>query len=225
MSFDLFFLQFFNGVDSIFLDRLALTLTSGFAWIPLYLSLFFLIMKNNNSMAQISFTVGFVILCLLFSGILSDVLVKPYIMRLRPINDPSVADILVRHDGCSSKSFSFYSSHAANTIAVTTFFFLLTRSKVLLSTMTFWALFMAWTRLYLGMHWFTDVLVGIAWGIFVSSLLYTAYNIMARYMFTKMKFISSHYTITGYDSADINVVACVIVFTFFYGVARALLMV
>lgn len=222
MQFDLFFLQLFNGSSSCFLDGLALTLTSGFTWIPLYLCLFLLVIRNNNYMSQILLTVGCVVLCLLLSGILSDLFVKPYVMRLRPCYDPSVSDLVTIHKQLHVTGYSFFSSHAANTATVATFFILLTRSVKMLVGMSIWSLFISWTRVYLGVHWMSDVLFGIVWGVCVALILYFIYLRLKTAFDSNKQFVSSHYTQSGYKKADINVLLCVIILTFIYGVIKTL---
>ena len=51
-------LQWFNGSNNVILDQLALVLTSGFTWIPLYVVLFIVVMRNNETMMQIGLVVG-----------------------------------------------------------------------------------------------------------------------------------------------------------------------
>lgn len=46
-------LLWFNSAQSPFLDSLVPLLTSGWVWIPLYIGLFYLVVKNNETMAQI----------------------------------------------------------------------------------------------------------------------------------------------------------------------------
>ena len=41
-------LFFFNGSDSLFVDGLMATFTSGFTWIPLYVGWLYLVIKNNE---------------------------------------------------------------------------------------------------------------------------------------------------------------------------------
>ena len=60
-------LDLFNGSDSLFVDNLAVILTSGLTWIPLYLSLLYIVIKNNETMKQIMLVVGCVCLCMLIS--------------------------------------------------------------------------------------------------------------------------------------------------------------
>ena len=40
-----------NGSDSLFLDQLALILTSAWTWVPLYASLLYLVVKNNEKIS------------------------------------------------------------------------------------------------------------------------------------------------------------------------------
>ena len=54
---DLDILHFFNGSNNILIDQLALVLTSGLTWIPLYLTLFYIVIRNNETMAQIALAV------------------------------------------------------------------------------------------------------------------------------------------------------------------------
>ena len=54
-----------NGSDSLYLDRLVLILTHGATWIPLYLSLFYLVLNNNpivRKVLNVLVTVGIVYL-------------------------------------------------------------------------------------------------------------------------------------------------------------------
>ena len=44
IDFDRELLLVVNGSDSLFLDRMVRTLTNGLTWIPLYLSLFYMVM-------------------------------------------------------------------------------------------------------------------------------------------------------------------------------------
>ena len=64
-----------------------MTLTNGFYWIPLYLSLCYLIIKNNETMGQIVLTISGCILAVAMAGGIDDLLIKHWISRLRPCND------------------------------------------------------------------------------------------------------------------------------------------
>ena len=67
ISLDQQLLLWFNGSDSLFIDSMAMTLTSKWTWIPLYLSLFYLVLKNNESMRQILLIIGCAALCVVMA--------------------------------------------------------------------------------------------------------------------------------------------------------------
>ena len=79
-----------NGSDSLFLDAVAMTFTSGLTWIPLYLALFYIVIKNNENMTQIFLIVMSCLVCLFFTYGLADFIAKPYVARWRPTNDPII---------------------------------------------------------------------------------------------------------------------------------------
>lgn len=67
-SFDKQLLLSVNGSDSLFLDRVVRTLTHGATWIPLYLSLFYLVLNNNSTVRKVLYVVGAAALCYLLAG-------------------------------------------------------------------------------------------------------------------------------------------------------------
>ena len=168
-------LAFFNGSDSLFVDNLAVILTSGLTWIPLYLSLLYVVIKNNETMKQIMLVIGCVILSIVLSDGVADFIVKPMVERLRPSNDPLIKYTVNVVEGIRGNSYSFFSAHASNTFCIAMFFSLLVRNKVFVVTMVSWSLINCWTRMYLGLHYPSDILVGLIWGGVSGSLAYYIY--------------------------------------------------
>lgn len=224
MEIDIFILHLFNGSDSLFLDRFVVALTHGLAWVPLYIMLAILVIKNNKTMQQILIIFSCGILGVLLSGVLSDLVIKPIVMRPRPCYDPVWSEMVRTVSGYEAKGYSFFSSHAANTFSLAIFFSLLVRSRLLSITLIFWSLFNAWTRVYLGVHWFTDVVTGLLWGAIVGVAMYFFYRYMFYKISPKIKYVSAQYTSTGYAFFDIDVCVCVVVLTFIYGILRAVMM-
>ena len=212
---DMYFLELLNGSNSLFLDRFAVAFTTGYTWIPLYVALAVLVVRNNKTMGQIMI----IFACVLASGLLSDYIVKPYVMRPRPCYDLEFKHLVHTVSGYSASGYSFFSSHAANTMMLSVFVTLLVRGKVLSSILIVWSLLNAWTRLYLGVHWFTDVIVGLAWGAVVGVLVYLLYFKLAP----RAKYVSSKYTGTGYDKNDIDVCISIMMLTVIYCFFRVII--
>lgn len=57
-DFDMQLLHVFNGSENVWLDQMAMALTSGWTWIPLYIVLFVVVIRNNEMMGQIALVVG-----------------------------------------------------------------------------------------------------------------------------------------------------------------------
>jgi undecaprenyl-diphosphatase len=169
--------------------------------------------KNHETMGQIGLVVCAAVVCVLFAGGVVDFIIKPAAGRLRPCNDPMVKMQLNLIAGTLSKSYSFFSSHAANTFSLAVFFSLLVRDRLFAAVMFIWALLNCWTRLYLGVHYPSDIVCGMLYGSFVGAIVYLAFYKLFYKLNIKFQYISSHYTASGYAKADIDVVVATLVFT------------
>ncbi len=216
-------LAFFNGSDSLFVDNLAVILTSGLTWIPLYLSLLYVVIKNNDTMKQIMLVVGCVILSIILSDGMADFIVKPMVERLRPSNDPFIKYTVNVVNDMRGSSYSFFSAHASNTFCVAMFFSLLVRNKVFVITMVSWSLVNCWTRMYLGLHYPSDILAGLVWGGISGSLAYYVYIKSYLHIYKDFNYISSRYTSTGYNRFDADIVLLVLILTLLFAITKALI--
>ena len=212
-----------HGGKHLFLDNLSIVLTTAYVWIPLYLTLLFLIIRNNKNWQKRILIIGVLGSTIILSNILNNLIVKPAFERLRPFSNPQLHTLLPLVNGYTAEGFSFYSSHTSNCFLIFTFFTLLVRNKKLSFFLLFWAMVISWTRLYLGVHYPTDILMGIFAGSVLAILGYALFYKMYKKINAHSLFISAQEIDTRYSLAAINTVINVLILTLIYAVFRAVL--
>jgi undecaprenyl-diphosphatase len=157
-------LLWFNGSDSQFLDSVIMTLTAIVTWIPLYVALLYVVVKANRNWRGVLLALMAAGLCVLLAGTIDDTFVKPLVARWRPTHDPEIGALIDTVNGYRGGNYGFFSAHASNTFSIAVFFSLLMRQRLLTIFMVGWSLVNCYTRLYLGVHYPGDILVGLLWG-------------------------------------------------------------
>ena len=191
-----------NSHHSLFWNNIMMTVTNTFSWSLIILILFYVIFKNNTIKESfvILITIGLLIATMdrVCSGI-----VKPWIERRRPTQDPYIMYFVNVVENYRGGRFGFFSGHASNTFCVSTFLAFLFRSRSLTATLFFWCVTTTFTRIYLGVHYLGDILVGAFMGFLFGFLFYLAYKRL-RSCFGHAKLISEQFTSTGYLQTDIS---------------------
>ncbi len=163
---------YLNSLGTATWDSFWLTYTSKFTWIPFYALLLYLIFRQMHLKAFV--TTIFVIALMILVADQTSNLFKNGFHRLRPCHLAELRDGMRLVKSHCGGQYGFYSAHASNTMAVA-FFIGLTlkkRFKYLLYLMIVWALIMAYSRIYIGVHYPLDVLVGMVIGMITGTLLY-----------------------------------------------------
>ena len=168
-----------NGSDSMFFDHVMLMLTNALTWIPFYVALIYMVIRANRHLKSVLWVLGCVVLSLLLAGAFDDLLVKPLVARLRPTHDPEIGHLVRTVDDYRETLYGFFSAHSSNTFSIALFLSLLVRRRLFVVVMFTWSLLNAWTRIYLGVHYPGDVLVGLLWGAVVGYAVYRFYQRMS----------------------------------------------
>lgn len=166
-----FFLEFdknlfleLNSYHAEWLDSIMMYITETLVWLPLYLVIVFFIFKVFGKKGIL------ILVCIALTILLADQitssLMKPFFARLRPTHDPELENLVHIVNGYRGGRFGFASSHAANTFGLALFIFLLFRERTRQVRWIFvWALLVAYSRIYLGVHYPGDILVGAVVGM------------------------------------------------------------
>ena len=172
-----------NGWHAPWADKLMWIISAKATWIPLYLLLIGLLVWRYRKPALTSVkwlqkvpacVVMIVMLGLavgvadfIASGILKDLIARP-----RPTRVPELEGVLHLVNGYKSGTYGFVSSHAANTMALALLFSLIWRNKIATIGLMLWVAANCYSRMYLGVHYPTDILGGLIVGSLVTVLAY-----------------------------------------------------
>lgn len=181
------FIAIHEGMANPFFDWLLPILREAKTWIPLYLVFVFLAIHKYKTQGVfiVLATVLIVVLCDRFSA----GFMKPFFERLRPCHEPSLAAHLRNIIDCGGQ-YGFISSHATNhfglAILFTWFFKKISDMTCLNWVFYTWAGLISFAQIYVGKHYFGDVLIGAICGILIAKLILSIFK-----KFNKIKYLSS----------------------------------
>ncbi|MCI2228005.1 phosphatase PAP2 family protein [Polaribacter sp. MSW13] len=173
-------LIFLNNLGNEQWDSLWLVITKQLYWTPLFLLVFYLVIKSLGWKRG-----GFAILAMILLVAFSDQftnLIKNSVERIRPNNDPEIKHLL--RTFIKPQSFSFMSGHATTSTFFSVFVVLLLKDKFkYIYLILLFPLIFSYSRLYLGVHFPIDISVGILIGILFANIYYQLYKIADRKLF------------------------------------------
>ena len=168
-----------NGWHAPWADTLMWIISAKTTWIPLYLLLIGLLVWRYRQPAptpikwlqKVPACVVMIVVIGLAVGaadFIASGILKDWVARPRPSRVPELEGMLHLVNGYKSGQYGFVSSHAANTMAVALLFSLIWRNKIATVGLMLWVAANCYSRMYLGVHYPTDILGGLIVGSLVA---------------------------------------------------------
>ena len=157
---DIAILNLIQNLKSPLMDKMMITITAlgnmGIFWILLIL--IFLTSKEYKKLGKL------MLICLLVNTIIINLILKPAVGRIRPFEIVDGIKLLV----LKPQDPSFPSGHSAISFCMLTVILLFSNSKPLKIITSILAVLIAFSRLYLYVHFPSDVFCGIIIGVLTS---------------------------------------------------------
>lgn len=169
----------FNGYHTSLLDTVFMWITQKYTWVPFYMILVAVLFHKCGWRATLCLLVG-IALAITLSDQLCAHVIRPLAFRLRPSNPLNpISEYINIVNGYRSGMYGFPSCHAANTMALAVFISMVMARRGWVIFMLAWALLVSSSRLYLGVHYPSDILAGALIG---SAMGLLSYVLMIRIM-------------------------------------------
>lgn len=172
-----------NALGSTTWDGLWLVITHKLSFIPLYALLLFLLYKKFGWRSLLVFIVV-IALMITFTDQITNVFKRGF-QRSRPCGVADIADQM-RFIAVRCGKYGFFSGHSSNSMAAAIFAGLLLKShyKYIMPILVFWSLTVAYSRIYVGVHYPLDILCGLTFGA-ISGYLFYRIALVFKQRFTK----------------------------------------
>lgn len=167
---------FLNSFHSELGDQIMWFISGKLEWIPLYILLLYLVIKKYKK--QSIYIIAGIGLTILLSDQVSVKLFKEVFERYRPCQNLELKEIVQLVNNKCGGLYGFVSSHAANSFAMAVFIgsFLKRYYSYSLAILLVWASIVAFSRVYLGVHYPSDILAGALLGTGLAVLVYRVVN-------------------------------------------------
>ena len=168
---------FLNNLGTTKFDAFWLSLSKIEANILMYLFLIFLFfhIKKLRPKFLYIFYLLFIIALMITITDQGANFFKDSFQRLRPCYNESISDSLrLVKENCGGK-YGFFSAHASNSFSLAIFFGLLFKNiiRYMIIITIVYASLISYSRIYLGVHFPIDIIVGSSFGIFVGFIIYS----------------------------------------------------
>ena len=181
---DLFLL--INGSQSTFWDQFMWLFSGKIAWEPAaFFFIVFLFYKNRHRWIEILLIFMAIALVVTLCDQFASSFCKPFFERLRPTYHPDFVGEVKTVFGYRGGKFGFISSHAANAFGFAMLTSLIFKHRFYSISIFAWATVNSYSRIYLGVHFISDIVPGIIIGMLFGWLVYIVFTIIKKAIINK----------------------------------------
>lgn len=149
-----------NSCHYPFWDEFMYGFSGRVIWVGLYVAMFVALVWRFGWERALVYSVGAGLVVLFADQICASV-IRPFCERLRPSNpDNPLSQYVHVVNGKRGGAFGFPSCHAANTVGAAVYMSLIFCCRRFVIFIALWAIVTCWSRMYLGVHYLGDLLVG-----------------------------------------------------------------
>ena|ERR1035437_7061941 len=159
---DTYLFLLINGFHAPFFDGIMYAVSYKYTWIPLYVSVLYLVIKQWKQEAV--WVILALVLCIVISDQVASGILKDLVKRLRPSHAEDLKDLVHLVKDYSGGKYGFASSHASNAFGFALLSSLIIKRKLYCYAIFVWAFITAYSRVYLGVHYPVDIFGGIVVG-------------------------------------------------------------
>lgn len=194
-----------NAWHSPIVDCFMFMLSNVGAWIPIVAVLLYYLFDRKPWQEALLFILC-IGLCILICDRLSSGFAKPFFARPRPTHWEGVRDSLHIVFGYRGSAYGFFSGHASNFFSVALLMSRIIRQRLLTILVFTLVSLVAYSRMYLGVHFLSDILVGVGLGLIIGYLVSLLYEYLRQKVSPQRCIASSKLYMQGVETLHIALI-------------------
>lgn len=174
---------FLNGINSGGLDPIMYFISSHWFWIPAVIAALWMIIKKYGKKAWLPILI--VIITYICTEQVTNI-VKHAVERFRPTHNNDISQFVHIVNNYKGGIYGFFSGHASNSFGLALITALLIRNKYYSISIMLWAIIVSYSRIYLGVHYPSDIFAGAMFGVFAASGFYLLWRFLNHKCFLRV---------------------------------------
>lgn len=173
-----------NGWHHPVADWIMFYVSKMWVWIPIYLAVVYYIIRTWKK--ESIWIILSMILCVVLTDQLTNI-TKEVFQRPRPSHALDLQGMVHHVQGYLGGKYGFVSGHSANVFGFALLSSLIIKRKWFYFVAFSWAALVAYSRIYLGVHYPLDILGGMVLGLSVAGLVYLTWHTIRKKLISEIK--------------------------------------